>query len=514
MAKPEKHPSFFKQNTAPRLFGAFVLLHLVAWTLVPWLTSFNAPLDVIEGYAWGREWLIGTHKHPPMQAWWLEILAIISGRAPWAHYFASQLAIVIAFWAVWQTGRRITDDGKALLGVLLLEGIVYYNFTSPEFNPNVLQLPFWALACWSFHRAVKGNRWFDWSLLGLWAAAGLYTKYSMTLILGLLLGLLVFTPEGRQRLRRFGPYLTLAITFALFVPHFNWLAIHDFLPFTYAQSRTSQAVAWYQHLTYPLGFFAATALALAPAAVLFLVFSGRRLPLYGYGARELISFDRIFLHVVALGPITVLLLLSIILGFRPRDMWGACLWNFIGLWAICFLSPIVTLAHLRRFAFTWASVFILGIVAIISSNIVGVYFTQTPLRVQFPGQALAEKIIDKWQKITQKPSPAYVIGDTWLAGNISYYTPTPFTSLRPRVFIHGDSVISLWINPIDVKREGGILVWCSNRCADIKVAENIPSYLIERFPDAQIQQPLTLSWQTAANMSPLFVGWAVLPPGR
>ena len=33
----------------------------------------------------------------------------------------------------------------ALFSVLLLEAIYFYNFTSPEFNVNVCQLPFWVL---------------------------------------------------------------------------------------------------------------------------------------------------------------------------------------------------------------------------------------------------------------------------------------------------------------------------------------------------------------------------------
>src|SRR5271168_2819822 len=76
--------------TPARLFWVFAATHLALWTIIPTLVSPNAPLDVIEGYAWGHEWLIGTHKHPPMQAWWLGALAILTGRAAWAHFLASQ----------------------------------------------------------------------------------------------------------------------------------------------------------------------------------------------------------------------------------------------------------------------------------------------------------------------------------------------------------------------------------------------------------------------------------------
>ena len=153
-------------------FWGFALLHFLLWTLVPWSVNPNAPLDVIEGYAWGHEWLIGTYKHPPMQAWWLEILAILTDHASWVHFLASQIAVVVAFWAVWDTARHLMNGTKALLGVLLLEGVIYFNFTSTEFNPNVLLLPFWSLICRSYYRAIKFDKISDWLLLGLWIAGG------------------------------------------------------------------------------------------------------------------------------------------------------------------------------------------------------------------------------------------------------------------------------------------------------------------------------------------------------
>ena len=160
----------FATASPSQLFWWFAGCHLIIWTVIPTIICRNAPLDVIEGYVWGHEWLMGTYKHPPMQAWILETLALLTGRASWAHFFASQVAIIATFWAVWQTGRKITGEISALVAVMLLEGIAYYNFTSPEFNPNVLQLPFWALACWSFHRAVRDDNLADWLLCsGLWA---------------------------------------------------------------------------------------------------------------------------------------------------------------------------------------------------------------------------------------------------------------------------------------------------------------------------------------------------------
>jgi 4-amino-4-deoxy-L-arabinose transferase-like glycosyltransferase len=68
------------------------------------------------------------------------------------------------------------------VAVLLLEGTVYFNRLSPEFNPKVIQLPVWCLACWSFYRAARFGRAADWLLLGLWLALAGYAKYSSLLL--------------------------------------------------------------------------------------------------------------------------------------------------------------------------------------------------------------------------------------------------------------------------------------------------------------------------------------------
>ena len=65
----------------------------------------------------------------------------------------------------------------SLVSVLLLEGIYFYNFTTPEFNVNVCQMPFWALSvlyCW---KGFKDNKTSDWLLFGFFAGLGILSKY-------------------------------------------------------------------------------------------------------------------------------------------------------------------------------------------------------------------------------------------------------------------------------------------------------------------------------------------------
>ena len=36
-----------------------------------------------------------------------------------------------------------------------IEGIYFYNFTTPEFNVNICQLPFWALTVYYFWKSLN-----------------------------------------------------------------------------------------------------------------------------------------------------------------------------------------------------------------------------------------------------------------------------------------------------------------------------------------------------------------------
>ena len=134
------------KNNIQNLFYIFITTHLIVWTLIPTLTNNNQPLDVIEALAWGNNLDWGFNKHPPGSAFFPEMMFQIFGAQDWTYYLLSQIFVVIAFIVVFKFSQELFKNKTlSLLSVLLLEGIYFYNFTTPEFNVNVCQLPFWAL---------------------------------------------------------------------------------------------------------------------------------------------------------------------------------------------------------------------------------------------------------------------------------------------------------------------------------------------------------------------------------
>ena len=173
-----------------KILMLFLFVHIFIWTLIPSISNQNLPLDTIEALAWGSNLDWGFNKHPPLSAFMAEIFYQIFGSQDWSFYFLSQLFVVSSFFIIFKFSEEfLKKPVYSLISVLLLEGIYFYNFTTPEFNVNVCQLPFWALSvlyCW---RGFKNNKNSDWILFGLFAALGILSKY---LFIYLLIGIDIF----------------------------------------------------------------------------------------------------------------------------------------------------------------------------------------------------------------------------------------------------------------------------------------------------------------------------------
>ena len=136
-----------------RALAAILVLHAVVWTALPALLYANLPLDLIEALTYGREWQLGYDKLPPLPWWLVEIVYRLAGH-DFAYYLLAQAAVVTALWLVFLTARPIAGPIGALIAVLIVDGLHYFNYTAAKFNHDVIQLPFWALAGFAFHRAL------------------------------------------------------------------------------------------------------------------------------------------------------------------------------------------------------------------------------------------------------------------------------------------------------------------------------------------------------------------------
>jgi 4-amino-4-deoxy-L-arabinose transferase-like glycosyltransferase len=481
-----------------KAFWALLLLHLVCWTLVPALTQPNAPLDVIEGFVWGHEWLLGTYKHPPLQAWLLESATYLTGNSGFGYFGLSALCGAIALWSVFRTGRLFVSKEKALLATLLAQVIFYLNLLSTEFNPNVLQLALAALCTYAFAHGLMHGKIKYWIMLGIFFALGLYAKYSFALFgLSFLLPLIVIR-EARSFLFSARSYMALMTAFLLFMPHLMWLTANQFLPFSYAMERVEMAQFWWQYIWFPAKFFASQLLAMLPALLL-----GGILFFPFVREAENGKIKQRLLFLLAFAPLIVALAISGFSGQKLRDMWGMPLLTFIPLWLVAtFRLPE---NRLTIFAKSWGLCALLCLGAFAFNLLFAPSLGFKPLRGHFPGRDISAYLYQQWQGVAGDKSLNYVVGDAWMAGNVAFYAPD--TRTRPHVWIDAGNKTSPWIDRDSVRRHGAIVLWRVEN--PLKAAP--PPWAAE-FRSLKMQKAVIFPWKTGTAANPVIVGWGLIKP--
>jgi 4-amino-4-deoxy-L-arabinose transferase-like glycosyltransferase len=409
------------------LFYIFIIFHLIVWTLVPTLTNHNLPLDTIETLAWGSNLDWGFNKHPPASAFFAEVFYQIFGPQDWAYYFLSQIFVVISFFVVWKFSEEFfSDKTYGLLSVLLLEGIYFYNFTTPEFNVNVCQLPFWALSVLYAWKGFKDNKTIDWLLFGIFAAIGILSKY---LFIYLLIAMDVFFYYMIIKKRvNFKSLIFFIPFFLVLLPHLIWLTENDYITITYGLHRTGTGdQSFLDHLIYPVIFLGKQIGILIPFFIISFFAISKFKSKFNFKDQKLL-----FLLAINIVPILLMFLTSMIMGVKIRTMWMTPFYLFFGVLLVYIFQTQINLKKLKGFLSVFLILFIFSPFAYAYVSI-----TETDKRTDYPGKRIAKQAQELWNK-NRDEKIIYVIGNEWEGGNLSYHLKD-----RPKLYMENPETILL-----------------------------------------------------------------------
>ena len=401
----------------------FLILHLFFWTLVPSISNINLPLDTIEALAWGSNLEWGFSKHPPFSAFAVEIFYTIFGSNDWAYYLLSQIFVVVSLIYVWKFSNEIFDEKiYSLLSVLTLSGIYFYNFTTPEFNVNVSQLPFWALTVYFFWKSINSNNRINWILFGIFSALGFLSKY---LFIYILLAIFFYFILNIKIYKKFitNYLLSIAISLAILTPHFIWLFKNNFITIVYGLNRSALTnTTWVDHLENPLVFIFKQILILIPFFIMIFILLKKFNFKFNLKNRK-----NLFLVSINLIPIILILFTSIVSGAKIRTMWMTPFYLFFGTLFIEVFRKNIDLKKIRKFLIFFLFLFVLS-----PAIYLGISIYDKNKRTDFPGKEIARLVQNKWNDNFVNDIKI-VIGDEWFAGNLSYHLnsrPVWFNDLK------------------------------------------------------------------------------------
>ncbi len=384
----------------------FLSTHLIVWTFIPSISNQNLPLDTIEALAWGSNLDWGFNKHPPISAFAVEVIYQIFGKQDWAYYLLSQLFVVSSFYVIYILATELLSSKKhAFLSILLLETIFFYNFTTPEFNVNVCELPFWALCTFYTWKCINNNKIQNYFFLGVIAGLGILSKYLFIyLIAGLGIFLIIyFIKEKRIQFKFIISLTALALTI---LPHVQWLFNNNFITITYGLNRAGNNSDLLNHILYPLIFLGKQfgILILFFIMIFFLI---QKLKIkINFNDKKLL-----FLFGATIIPIILVTCTSVILGAKIRTMWMTPFYLFFGVLVMYIFQNYIDFKKLKTFYI------LIGCIFFISPSIyLYISLANDNKRTDYPGKEIAKLIENKIGN-----NSSLVSGDEWHAGNLSYH---------------------------------------------------------------------------------------------
>jgi 4-amino-4-deoxy-L-arabinose transferase-like glycosyltransferase len=481
------------------LVALMATCQIVAWTLAPALTQCGPPLDVVEGYMWGREWVIATYKHPAMPSWVLEISRLATGAVGWPAYLVSQLFIAGTFVFVYLLGRDLLGPKRAAAGTLLLTGIAFYAWPTTEFNHNVAQMPFWAALPWAVWRAVERKSIAWWVLAGALAAGGIYAKLTTALLLTTVIAWILWDRDARQCLATPGPWIGLVVFAALVAPLAQWLVVHDFAPLKYAASR-SRNLRGGLHI-----FLLNLVINLVGMSVLLMIaglIKVRARPRVPASSQEPLSPPATartirYLIAVTTGPVAMAVVGALVSGASLNVAWGSSIFSLAGTLAIALTSRHFDDGVLRRIAVCAAVLLIvlpLGYALAVASWPLR---KSAPLRVNWPQAEISKRFADLWMRETGRPL-RIVSGNRWIAGLVGVTAPD-----NPSILSGPDLSASPWITPARLEREGMLVVWSAK-------GKWVPGHLQPIIAAAPVREE-RFSWRPTDD-GDIIIRYAIVPP--
>ena len=389
----------------------FLLFHLLVWTLIPTFSNINLPLDTIEALAWGSNLDWGFDKHPPLSALAVELFFKVFGNQDWAYYFLSQIFVIVAFYVVYKFSIEFFNSKRlALFSLFLIEGIFFYNFTTPEFNVNIAQLPFWSLSILFTWRCFTHDKISDYVFLGVCIGLGILSKYIFTyLILGIIL-FFIYLVITRKKIKFLKIFISCSIVLLILFPHINWLIDNNFTTIMYGLKRTGETGHIINHIVHPIIFLVKQIGILIPLFVMFFLLLKKNKLRVNLKDKKLI-----FLFFTVLGPVFLIFLTSLLMGIKIRTMWMTPFYLFFGVILIYIFQKEIMTNGTKKFFIVFFFFLIFY-----PLTYLGISLVNDHKRTDYPGKEIARLVQNKWDSNFSNEIKI-VVGDEWSAGNLSYH---------------------------------------------------------------------------------------------
>ena len=491
-------------RTQPRLmFWLAALTQAVLWLLVPALFYSAPPGDVANVLAIGHDMSFGSTLGHPLAYWLADIALQITGGHMVGVYLLSQICIVVTYWAVFELGRAIVGDRHAVLAVLLMAGISVFTVASPDFGPDILMMPLWALALLFLWRAAGEAKQLYWIALAATFILMLLTSPLALLLLPLVVLFLLITERGRLVVSNVHALAAAIIVFVAMLVLF-FLMRRSGVSLTANLPHLRNAASFDQNIVAWLRLLGLVVLAHAGAAILIALASNlprtRQTDAAAITGHPVDPFARLMIYTFALAPLLVVMVVAAIAGKSTLSS-VAPLLVLTGLAVIVAAGDTIMVHHQRILGVAWFSLLLVPPVLTAVGVLLLPAVFAADLKVAQPADDIAQYFTDSFERRTGQKLEV-VGGDPRLATIVALAS-----SSRPRVLNERTTDRPPLATLKDAEDKGAVIIW---RATDN--AGTPPANIRAQFPNIVPEVPRAFERAIQGRAPVLRIGWGMIRP--
>jgi Dolichyl-phosphate-mannose-protein mannosyltransferase len=463
------------ENWPENLVGAAgLVVFFLVWSFHGAVVEADRSLhhDVLEAYAWGKEFQLGYHQHGPFWAWIAGAWFYVFPNTNTSFVLLEALNAALGLLGAWQLIGLFVQGKTRHAATVLLLATPFYTFLAYRYNANTILISLWPWTLYYFVKSIDCMKLKDALIFGLLAAAAILSKYYAVILLLTCAFSLLFHPNARRYILSPLPWAAAAVFSVAVLPHLIWSLKSGAPPVAYAVSLTGKS--WLITTRRAIEFF--TAVAAYHVLVAGIIFAARLNSRPCQEQAVLPPPRQRFLSVLALLPVflTVVFGLAFRLKFSPVMAMGT--FPLMPLFLMQFAKGLDA-GRCFRLALAVAVAISFGAAtgAPIERYIVGQKSNGWDMIE--PRRELAERVTELWRAETGLPL-RYAGASVRYANAIAFYSKD-----RPSSFPDLEFGKAGWLTPEKLKEHGLLIacvhtdVACLNRATPF-VSENSKQFAI------------------------------------
>jgi 4-amino-4-deoxy-L-arabinose transferase-like glycosyltransferase len=243
---------------------------LVFYSVINFSSEAHLFFDEAQYWTWSKNLDWGYFSKPPMIAWVISATTSVCGDSIGCIKLGAPIMHLGGAWFIYLSAKHLFTDNIAYWSAFTYAAIPGVAAGSLFISADAPLMFFWSASLYFFIRATDSNKLIWWLSLGIFSGLGLMSKYTMIVFHASAFLYLISAPSARHLLKTIKPWISVIISFIIFLPNILWNIENNFISISHTNENVLDSGRFQFHFVDTFEFIGAQLAIFTPILFIFL----------------------------------------------------------------------------------------------------------------------------------------------------------------------------------------------------------------------------------------------------